>query len=47
VIDSNDIGRNVLGQDTSEDEKLFEDIIGDNPLGQADQQTPLCIVFKK
>ncbi len=47
VIDSNDIGRNVLGQNTSEDEKLFEDIFGDNPLGQADQRTPLCIVFKK
>lgn len=47
VIDSNDIGRNVLGQNTGEDEKLFEDIFGDNPLGQADQQTPLCIVFKK
>lgn len=47
VIDSNDIGRNVLGQNTGEDEKLFEDIFGDNPLGQADQQTPLCVVFKK
>ncbi len=47
VIDSNDIGRNVLGQNTGEDEKLFEDIFGDNPLGQADQRTPLCIVFKK
>jgi asparagine synthase (glutamine-hydrolysing) len=47
VIDSNDIGRNVLGQNTGEPEKLFEDIFGDNPLGQADQRTPLCIVFKK
>lgn len=47
VIDSNDIGRNVLGQNTGEDEKLFEDIFGDNPLGQADQRTPLCVVFKK
>ncbi len=47
VIDSNDIGRNVLGQNTGEPEKLFEDIFGDNPLGQADQQTPLCVVFKK
>lgn len=47
VIDSNDIGRNVLGQNTDDPEKLFEDIFGDNPLGQADQQTPLCIVFKK
>ena len=47
VIDSNDIGRNVLGQNTGEAGKLFEDIFGDNPLGQADQQTPLCVVFKK
>lgn len=47
VIDSNDIGRNVLGHNTDQPEKLFEDIFGDNPLGQADQQTPLCIVFKK
>lgn len=47
VIDSNDIGRNVLGQNTDKPGKLFEDIFGDNPLGQADQQTPLCVVFKK
>jgi asparagine synthase (glutamine-hydrolysing) len=46
VIDSNDIGRNVLGQNTDQPEKLFEDIFGDNPLGQADQRTPLCVVFK-
>jgi asparagine synthase (glutamine-hydrolysing) len=47
VIDSNDIGRNVLGQNTGEPEKVFEDVFGDNPLGQADQQTPLCVVFKR
>ena len=47
VIDSNDIGRNVLGQNTGQPDTLFEDIFADNPLGQADQQTPLCIVFKK
>jgi asparagine synthase (glutamine-hydrolysing) len=47
VIDSNDIGRNVLGQNTDQPEGLFEDIFGDNPLGQADQQTPLCVVFRK
>lgn len=47
VIDSNDIGRNVLGQNTDQPEKLFEDVFGDNPLGQADQQTPLCVVIRK
>ena len=47
IIDSNDIGRNVLGQNTDQPVELFEDIFGDNPLGQADQQTPLCVVFKK
>ena len=47
VIDSNDIGRNVLGQNTDKPEKLFEDIFGDNPLGQAGEQTPICVVVKK
>ncbi len=47
VIDSNDIGRNVLGQNTGQPEKLFEDIFGDNPLGQSDQRTPLSVVVKK
>jgi asparagine synthase (glutamine-hydrolysing) len=47
VIDSNDIGRNVLGQNTDQSEKLFEDIFGDNPLGQSDEQTPLSVVVKK
>lgn len=47
VIDSNDIGRNVLGQNTDQPEKVFEDVFGDNPLGQAGEQTPLCVVFKK
>ena len=47
VIDSNDIGRNVLGQNTSQTDKLFEDIFADNPLGQAGEQTPLCVVVKE
>jgi len=47
VIDSNDIGRNILGQDTAQPEQLFADIFGDNPLGQADEQTPLAVVFEQ
>jgi asparagine synthase (glutamine-hydrolysing) len=47
IIDANDIGRNVLGQDTGESDKLFEDIFADNPLGQAAEQTPLAVVFKQ
>lgn len=47
VIDSNDIGRNILGHNTDLDEKTMEDIFGDNPLGQADERTPLAIVFEK
>ncbi len=45
VIDSNDIGRNVLGKDVGEADKLFEEVFGDNPLGQGSEQTPLCVVF--
>ncbi|HWZ65163.1 MAG TPA: asparagine synthase (glutamine-hydrolyzing) [Patescibacteria group bacterium] len=47
IIDSNDIGRNVLGQNTNQPDKLFEDIFGDNPLGQSHEQTPLSIVIEK
>ncbi len=47
IIDSNDIGRNVLGKDVKEADKLFEDIFADNPLGQAGEQTPLAVVVKK
>lgn len=46
VIDSNDIGRNVLGKDVAASDKLFEDIFGDNPLGQGSEQTPLAVVIK-
>lgn len=47
VIDANDIGRNVLGKDASGENKTYEGVFGDNPLGQASQQTPLAIVFEK
>jgi len=47
IIDSNDIGRNVLGKDAEGEIRLFEDIFADNPLGQASEQTPIAIVFKQ
>ncbi len=45
VIDANDLGRNVLGHDTNQHAALLEAIFADNPLGQAGEQTPLCVVF--
>jgi asparagine synthase (glutamine-hydrolysing) len=47
VIDSNDIGRNVLGTDASGDSAYYEAAFGDNPLGQAHEQTPLSLVFER
>ncbi|MDR1734096.1 MAG: coenzyme F420-0:L-glutamate ligase [Oscillospiraceae bacterium] len=45
IIDANDIGREVLGR-SSEDIPipLCKEIFRDNPLGQKDQGTPLCLV---
>lgn len=47
VVDANDIGVNILGKPDDEftDEQLGE-IFGDNPLGQASQQTPVAIIRK-
>jgi asparagine synthase (glutamine-hydrolysing) len=47
IIDANDIGRNVLGCDAPGDTALYELAFGDNPLGQAHEQTPLCLVFER
>ena len=47
VIDSNDIGRNVLGKDAEGEIIMFEDIFADNPLGQSKEQTPIALVFKQ
>ncbi|MDR0887497.1 MAG: asparagine synthase (glutamine-hydrolyzing) [Candidatus Nomurabacteria bacterium] len=48
VIDSNDIGRNILGRSEGLEDKTVRQIVApfdDNPLGQAGQQTPIAIVF--
>jgi F420-0:gamma-glutamyl ligase-like protein len=47
IIDANDIGVNILGMYPKEiPEPLIEAIFSDNPLDQADQQTPVAIVRK-
>ncbi len=47
IVDANDIGVNILGKPDDEltDEQLGE-IFGDNPLGQAAQQTPVAVIRK-
>ena len=47
IIDANDLGQNVLGNTTSLDNKLIEKIFSDNPMGQADEQTPLVLVVNR
>ena len=47
IIDANDLGVNVLGKSNK---KIPDDfcklVFRDNPLGQSNEQTPLCIVRK-
>jgi hypothetical protein len=44
VIDANDAGCNVLGASPGVDRRLVERLFADNPLGQAREQTPMCVV---
>ncbi|HEX6077861.1 MAG TPA: hypothetical protein VFZ32_21710 [Micromonosporaceae bacterium] len=44
VIDANDLGRNVMGQATDRPDRFFEEVFADNPLGQGNERTPLCVV---
>jgi len=47
IIDANDLGVNVLGKsDKNILDDFCEKVFKDNPLGQASEQTPLCIVRK-
>jgi asparagine synthase (glutamine-hydrolysing) len=46
VIDANDIGRNVLGQAADRPARFFEDLFGDNPLGQGSEQTPIAVAVR-
>ena len=45
IVDANDIGRNVLGNTTELKNQQIEEIMRDNPMGQASQQTPIIICF--
>jgi hypothetical protein len=44
VIDANDAGCNVLGASPGVDRAFVEALFADNPLGQAREQTPICII---
>jgi F420-0:gamma-glutamyl ligase len=44
VIDANDAGCAVLGASPGLDRRFVEQLFADNPLGQAGEQTPICVV---
>jgi hypothetical protein len=44
VIDANDAGCAVLGASPGVDRRFVEQLFADNPLGQAGEQTPICVV---
>ncbi|MDI6893270.1 MAG: hypothetical protein AB1503_11920 [Bacillota bacterium] len=44
IIDANDIGCNVLGASPRLDRRLVVSIMGDNPMGQGVQRTPIGII---
>ncbi len=47
IIDANDLGVAVLGKSSKDISDAFcKNVFKDNPLGQSNEQTPLCIVRK-
>ena len=46
VIDANDAGCNVLGVSHDLNRRWVERVFADNPLGQAAEQTPICVVSR-
>ena len=44
IIDANDAGCAVLGTSPGVDRRFVERLFADNPLGQAREQTPICLV---
>ena len=44
IIDANDAGCNVLGASPGVDVRFVLRLFADNPLGQAREQTPICVV---
>ena len=47
IVDINDLGANILGMSFAQPgEKLLEQILGDNPLGQGGECTPMGVIRK-
>lgn len=46
VMDSNDLGRDVLGHDTDRAPLFFCELFRDNPFGQGRQQTPIAVCVR-
>jgi len=47
IIDANDLGVNVLGKSSdSVSDEFCQQVFRDNPLGQTNEQTPICIIRK-
>lgn len=44
IVDSNDIGVNIIGISKFGDPELFKKCFADNPLGQSNEQTPICLI---
>ena len=44
IIDANDAGCAVLGASPGVDQQFVRRLFADNPLGQAREQTPICVV---
>ena len=44
IIDANDAGCAVLGASPGVDRRFVQRLFADNPLGQAREQTPVCVV---
>jgi len=44
IIDANDAGCAVLGSSPGVDRRFVQRLFADNPLGQAREQTPVCVV---
>jgi asparagine synthase (glutamine-hydrolysing) len=45
VIDANDLGCEVLGTDRRDGTAILRQVFADNPLGQGQELTPICVMF--
>jgi asparagine synthase (glutamine-hydrolysing) len=46
LVDANDLGRQVLGQDTDRPNAFFDALVADNPMGQGRQLTPVALALR-